>query len=111
MSGLGPQPLCLYPRCAVEAGTGEAQAMSIVWPRCTEETLKMIEIYHYHFSKAGVGLPSPASIHTPKALLPVPQTTSPQSHLPGAQVQQSDCGEALHGPGGHSGEIQETFPA
>lgn len=41
ISELGPQPLCLHSNCAIEAGTGEGQAMSIVWPRYTEETLKM----------------------------------------------------------------------
>ena len=34
-----------------------------------------------------------------------------QSPLPGTQVQQSDFGEAWQGSGGHSGEMQDTFPA
>ena len=36
---------------------------------------------------------------------------TPQSPLPGMQVQQSDFGEAWQGSGGHSGEMQDTFPA
>ena len=36
---------------------------------------------------------------------------TPQSPLPGTQVQQSDFGEAWQGSGGHSGEMQDTFPA
>lgn len=55
----------------------------------------------------------PEQVALTETAFPVRQgkAQGPQGHSPGAQAQQSGFGAASQGPGGHSGEMQDTFPA